>query len=90
VRRAVTGLVCVAWQGAMQANSVTPSLQHHLRACPASPVGVYVHYSDEREVAYAAGLALVPTAPKHVLFTFVFHIIRLKRGFCDQGQLGLP
>jgi hypothetical protein len=60
----------------MQASPVTRGTQHyHVRASPVGPVGVYVVNSSDGEVAYAAGLALVSSAPEHLLFTFVFHII---------------
>jgi hypothetical protein len=50
-----------------------------VRASPASLVAVYVHYSDDGEVAYAAGSAMVRTALKYVLFTFMLHFTRLPR-----------
>jgi hypothetical protein len=63
---------------------------HHMRASPVGPVRVYVLNSSDVEVAYAAGFALVPCAPKHVSSTFVFHIARLVIGFCEQGHLRFP
>jgi hypothetical protein len=48
-------------------------------------VAVYVLNSSDGEVAYAAGFALVLSAPMHVLFTFVLHITRLSRSQWPRG-----